>query len=97
MHITQRAKGVVVVRNFPERLRRLRLEREWQQKDLAEISGIHRSQLSAYEIGRYRPSWEALIQLAEAIDCTVDYLMQGRESDSPPRAAEPVTLYVNGS
>lgn len=85
-----------MVRKFPERLRRLRLEKGWQQKDLSERSGVRRNQLTAYEIGKYRPSWEALIQLSDAIDCSVDFLMRGEESSSPRRQPESA-VFVNGS
>lgn len=77
-----------------ERMRRLRLERGWQIKDLAKASGLDRAQVSKYEIGRYRPTGDALIQLADALEVTLDYLMRGEESPHPRRGPEPVAVLL---
>lgn len=57
-----------------DRIRELRLERKWTQKDLADKLGIQQKQISAYERGSNNPSTNILIRLAEAFDVSLDYL-----------------------
>lgn len=81
---------------FHERLRRLRLERGWGITELAREAGLRKTQISYYEIGRYRPTGDALIRLADALEVTLDYLMRGEESPYPRRGPERVTALLGG-
>lgn len=77
-----------------ERMRRLRLERSWGITELAKASELRKTQISEYESGRYRPTGDALIQLADALEVTLDYLMRGEESPHPRRGPEPVAVLL---
>jgi transcriptional regulator with XRE-family HTH domain len=62
---------------FAQRLRTLRLAREWSQKDLASKAGLHHTHISRYENGTSRPTADALKRLAEALQVSGDYLFEG--------------------
>lgn len=60
------------------RLKVLRTQREIQQKDLARVIGVPARTLSAVERG-HRPMAQfrghTLLKLADALGCTVDFLL----------------------
>ena len=51
-----------------EKLRRLRKRRLWLIGDLADASGVHRNQISTYELGRAGAHPDTIRKLAEALD-----------------------------
>ena len=51
-----------------EKLRRLRLRRLWLIGDLADASGVHRNQISTYELGKAGAHPDTIRKLAEALD-----------------------------
>ncbi len=57
------------------RIKQLRNERGWKQIDLAEKTGIDRNMISYYENGKYLPSADALLKIAEVFDVSIDYLL----------------------
>src|SRR3954466_6026132 len=59
------------------RLRRLRLERQLSQRDLAS-PGVSYAYISRIEAGARRPSVKALRQLAPKLGVSVEYLETGR-------------------
>ena len=54
------------------------------QKELADKLGIRFGQLNKYECGLNAPPMEKLLQLAELLDTTVDYLLTGDGKDERP-------------
>ena len=58
-----------------EKLRELRLERQWTQSHVANRVGVTASIVSAYEIGTRQPSYEVLIRLASLYHVSTDYLL----------------------
>ena len=60
---------------FPERLKKLRLEKELTQDELGKILNYGRTAISGYELGRNRPSHEVLCKFADFFDVSVDYLL----------------------
>lgn len=65
-----------------ERVRRLRQDRGWSQAQLGQRLGVHQEQVSGYERDVHVPSTELLVQLAEAFDVSLDYLVSGSRDDS---------------
>lgn len=66
----------------------LRKKTKLSQEELAERIGVSQKSISKYEQQTVRPSWEALIAMADLFNVTVDYLL-GR-SDMPEHlSAEP--------
>ncbi len=60
---------------FGDRLRCLRKENDLTQKQLAEKVGISRATLAGYETKGVEPPHNTLINLAEELDCSIDYLL----------------------
>lgn len=66
--------------NFSATLKTLRKEHRLTQQELADKSGISRSNINTWELGKSLPLPDGLIALADAFGCSVDYLL-GRESE----------------
>ncbi len=62
---------------FGQRLKRLRKQKRWTQKELAGMTGIGVSQFNKYECGLHVPPAEKLIELSRLLDTSVDYLLSG--------------------
>ena len=66
------------------RIKGLRKQKGWSQKQLADKVGIRYQQLNKYEGGFNVPSLDKLVALSEALLSTVDYLLTGNHSDGLP-------------
>ena len=62
------------------RIKRLRKQHAWSQKELAEKVGIGFQLLNKYESGHHIPPADKLVGLAKSLDTTVDYLLTGNPS-----------------
>ena len=62
---------------FGLRLKELRKQKGWTQKELANKIDIRFSQLNKYECGMHIPPIEKLIQLGNSFRVTLDYLIMG--------------------
>ena len=71
-------------KNFGSRIKQLRKQKSWTQKELAAKLEIGFSQLNKYECGLHIPPVEKLIQLSELFDTSVDYLLTGNRSENRP-------------
>ena len=69
---------------FGARLKQLRKQRRWTQKELATKLDVRFSQLNKYEGGLHVPPPEKLVELSEILDVTVDFLLTGDQSDERP-------------
>jgi len=56
-------------------LRRLRLQREWSQDDLAGAAGVRQALVSALEVTTSNPTLESLDKIAAALDVEVADLL----------------------
>jgi transcriptional regulator with XRE-family HTH domain len=61
------------------RLKNLRMQKGFSQKGMAEAAGINRVQYNRYEMAEMLPSTESLSKIADVLEVTVDYLLEGRE------------------
>lgn len=66
--------------NFALKLKELRTSRHLSQDELARLAGLRQSNISAWELGRSLPLPDGLCALANALECSVDYLL-GREQE----------------
>jgi transcriptional regulator with XRE-family HTH domain len=66
------------------RLRELREERGWTQRELDSRLGILQSKLSKYESGTHQPSLRTLVRMANLFGVTTDYLLTGTGTPVPP-------------
>ncbi|MBS7183565.1 MAG: helix-turn-helix transcriptional regulator [Eubacterium sp.] len=64
-----------MIKDLPEKLRLLRLEKKYTQKELAKLLDVSPSIVSGYETGERTPSLENLKALATLYDCSADYLL----------------------
>jgi len=66
-----------------ERIRKLRREKDWSQRRLAQKAGIHEKMVCRYEKGVNIPSIESLQKIADALGVTTDFLMAETLDNSP--------------
>lgn len=62
---------------FGARLKEMRKQKRWSQKELAAKVEIRFQQLNKYESGLNLPPAEMLIKLADSLATTIDYLLTG--------------------
>ena len=65
-----------------ESLRRVRMDHNLKQKDIAAAIGIDRSTYSFYETGKTNPPIETMCALARIYNVTIGYLL-GKEANNP--------------
>lgn len=71
---------------FGARLKALRKQKGWAQKELAALVEIRFQQLNKYESGLNIPPAEMLIKLADALGVSVDFLLTGNPVEDSPLA-----------
>lgn len=79
-----------MIKDLPEKLKRLRTKYGFSQRQVAEKVGVSPSIVSGYETGERTPSTEVLLELSYLYNCSADYLL-GRQTDEPT-----VTLDTEG-
>ncbi len=67
--------------SFGERLKQKRLEKKFSQGKLAELTDLHYTQIGRYERGDSKPTSGVLKRLADVLEVTTDYLMEGTTED----------------
>jgi len=77
---------------FAERLRQLRMQKGISQKDFAHQIDLNYPQYNRYEKGETLPSAETLTKLADALNVTVDYLLEGKSEDAATARFEDTDL-----
>lgn len=66
-----------------QRLKQLRAENNLTQTNLADILGIAKTTLAAYEQGKSEPSIDTIIKLADFFNVSIDYLLGHTNIKSP--------------
>ena len=61
--------------SFGLKLKRLRMEKELTQDELASILGLNRATISSYERSALYPSVEALLEICHYFQVSADYLL----------------------
>jgi transcriptional regulator with XRE-family HTH domain len=67
---------------FAERLRNLRKQKDLSQSELGLRAGLHYTHIGRFERGASRPSGDTLKRLADALDVTSDYLLEGAADEA---------------
>ncbi len=67
-----------------QRIKQLRKQKDWTQKELANRISASHAQLNKYESGQNTPPLDRLILLAEVLDTSVDHLIGGHHNAEPP-------------
>jgi transcriptional regulator with XRE-family HTH domain len=68
-----------------ERLVLLRRRHKWTQPDLAHQAGIGITTLNRIENGHASMTMEKVVALAQALNCSTDYLLGLTEDSTPPQ------------
>ena len=77
-------------------LQAARSKKGMTQKELASAVGIAPSTISNYEAGEREPSLDILCAMADALDCSLDMLILGKEKDRPEwRSIEEIARAFN--
>jgi transcriptional regulator with XRE-family HTH domain len=78
------------------RVRKIRETKGWSQDSLAEKAKISKSYLSEIENNKTSPGGQTLLQVANALGATVDYLLQGNvEPSNAPQTAIVIPLSLS--
>jgi len=67
---------------FAGRLRALRKQKDISQTELGLRAGLHYTHIGRFERGASRPGGDTLRRLADALDVTSDYLLEGAPDDA---------------
>ncbi len=79
-------QDTVLRKAFGSRVKEMRKNRHWTQKELANRVDVRFQLLNKYEGGQHIPPADTLIRLAKALDTTVDYLLTGDPVKDEPLA-----------
>lgn len=66
-----------------ENLRRIRKAKGLTMKQLGEMTDVSESAIQMIEVGTRSPSFELLLKLGEALDCSVDELLDIKREPAP--------------
>jgi len=67
---------------FKDRLKQLRTAKKLSQNELATAIGVHVTNISRYERGENKPATDVLAKLANELNTTTDYLMNGSTEEA---------------
>ena len=71
-----KARQPSISQNFPDKLKLLRKEKGWSQKELAKRIGSDLQRISKYERGVVYPTTEMLVRVADAFQVGLDELIR---------------------
>jgi len=69
--------------NFGDRIKHLRKKRGLNQSELAEILGVSRTMISAYESDMRKPSYENLITIVMYFNVSMDWMFGNADEKEP--------------
>jgi len=67
---------------FAERLRALRKQKNLSQTELGKLADLHYTHIGRFERGASRPGSDTLKRLADALDVSSDYLLEGATDEA---------------
>lgn len=73
---------------FKHRLRQIQFDRGLKNKEIAELSGLPLPTVESYLQKGVKPRFDALVALANALECSTDYLTGLRENYKYAQATE---------
>ena len=71
---------MLVMRQLTNRIKELRLERQWTQQQLADAVGVSRQSINSIERDRYVPSLMLALAFSRVFACSTDeiFRLEGR-------------------
>lgn len=82
------------IMSFKDRLKQARTNKKISQQELAKRVGVHYTNIGRYERGEAVPSANVLNSLAQALDVTPDYLINGTLEDKADSAISDNELLI---
>lgn len=76
-----------------ERLRALRKEHNWKQKEVADMLGTHVTTYTKYETGKSEPPYDMLVRLAGIFEVSTDYLLELTDSKEKVSTEKSVPIH----
>jgi len=70
-----------VVMDFGNRLKQLRTEKGFSKIELSELAQVHHVQIGRYENKGAMPSTDVLVKLANALETSTEFLLNGTKED----------------
>jgi len=83
---------IIIMNTLGDRLKKLREDKKLSKGDLAELINIHYSQIGRYERNEASPSAEVLKNLANQLEVSTDFLMNGTLEQIADEAIKDKTL-----
>lgn len=74
-HLHGAQEGMHMTDSLGSRLKQLRLSKNLKQEQVADLIGVNKKQISAYENDSRQPSYEILIRFAHLFRVSTDYLL----------------------
>ena len=74
-------RGETIMNTIGERIKGLRISKKLTQQELGDLLHIRKQTVYKWEKGINTPDGETLLRLANAFDCTTDYLVG--KTDNP--------------
>lgn len=65
-----------ILKSFGDRIRELRIKKDWSQEDLADKTNFHRTYIGMVERGERNPSLKNLKKFADAFGLSLSELMK---------------------
>lgn len=81
--------------NFAEKLKQLRKERSLSQEDVAFFTGVARSTIAHYELGKRAPDFDTVVKLCQFFEVPLNYFATSGEDDSAQEASPQTTRLMN--
>ena len=66
-----------------ERIRDLRSDKDWSQKEMGQKLGVHQVTYSDYELGKLNIPTDTLIKIAKIFNTSTDYLLGLTDKTTP--------------
>ncbi|WP_323866234.1 helix-turn-helix domain-containing protein, partial [Xenorhabdus cabanillasii] len=76
------AAATATEKGFAQRLRELRRQKGLSQSELGKLAELHYTHIGRFERGTSRPGSDTLKRLADVLDVTSDYLLEGAETEA---------------
>jgi transcriptional regulator with XRE-family HTH domain len=84
--VTASATTALLAMSFPERLVEIRKSRNLTQQGLADLAGIHLTQIQRYEKGEAQPTLDMIRKLSLALAVSADWLLFDEDERGPDDA-----------
>jgi len=73
--VSSHVTSALLAMSFPERLIEIRKSRSLTQQAMADLAGIHLTQIQRYEKGEAQPTLEMIRKLSKALTVSADWLL----------------------